>query len=398
MATHFVTVSLTSIAYIAIFTVAALLAPEQAGWAGASGLPAAFAVGGTALGVSLLAGVNARRGRVAGIRLGLGIATAGAVVCLISALTVSLPLLLIGATGFGFGNAAMQITRYAAADLVGSGQRAGAIATIVWASTVGAVIGPNLVGPAGALGTSLGIPPLTAATAATAAFMFLALAVAMFGPRLPDRPAQAVAVTDPRPSYGARLRELLARPASRAGLITMLAGQLVMTLIMTMTPYHLHTAGHRLETVGFVLSAHTLGMFAVSPISGWLSDRFGERVMAAACFTTLAVAGALAAISPVGGGAALAVPLFLLGVGWNFGFVAGSAMLAGHGHGAEQVHRQGIADTLVWIAAGLASASSGVVVAAFDYATLAVVGTAAAVLLATVVVRDLRAMLPEPAA
>ncbi len=397
MTTHFVTASLVSIAYISVFTVAALLAPQQAGWAGASGLPSAFAIGGTALGVSGLAVVNARRGRVAGIRLGLGIAMLGALLCLASALSGSLVLLLVGSVGFGVGNAAIQVTRYAAAELVAPARRAGAIALIVWASTIGAVIGPNLIGPVGAFGAGQGLDPLTAGMFAIVVVMLLALTVAALGPHVPDRPAAAVFSTLPRLSYGHLLRELVARPATRAAIVTLVAGQLVMTLIMTMTPYHLHEAGHGLETVGFVISAHTLGMFAVSPISGRLTDRFGTSVMVGAAFVTLATAGVLAAVAPLSGGIALALPLFLLGVGWNMGFVAGSALLAGHGEGPDKVRRQGIADTLVWVAAGLASTSSGVVVAAFGYPILAACGAVAAAVLAAVVVRELRSSGPTPA-
>jgi MFS family permease len=141
--------------------------------------------------------------------------------------------------------------------------------------------------------------------------------------------------------------------------------------------------------VGLVISAHTFGMFAFSPLSGRLTDRFGATAMILAGFSVLAVSGLLAAVMPEGG-AALSIPLFLLGVGWNLGFVAGSALLASEAPLGDRARLQGASDAVVWATAAAASFSSGYVVASASYAFLAVIGAVVATLLGLLVMRDMR--------
>jgi MFS family permease len=399
LATYFTAAALTSIAYIATFTVASLAAPEITGSAGSSGWPSAIAVAGTALAASLLSSVMARRGRRAGIVLGISIAVVGGAIAIGAVMAASLPLLLVASSLVGFGNAALNLSRYAAADLFPVERRAGALGFVVWGSTIGAVIGPNLVAPAGAVAPALGILPLAGGFAMAFVFLLAALAVATVGPRAPiqphlDEPTRAVG---DRPSSQRRLLgELMRRPQGRTALVALMTSQLVMTLIMTMTPYHLHAEGHGLETVGLVISAHTFGMFAFSPLSGRLTDRFGANAMILAGFSVLAVSGLLAAVMPEGG-AALSIPLFLLGVGWNLGFVAGSALLASEAPLGDRARLQGASDALVWATAAAASFVSGYVVLATSYAALAVAGTGLAVALAAAVVIDVRSSRAIPA-
>jgi MFS family permease len=166
----------------------------------------------------------------------------------------------------------------------------------------------------------------------------------------------------------------VARPSIAVALVSLVAAQVVMVLIMTMTPIHLTDHGHGLETVGFVLSAHTFGMFGLSPITGRLTDRFGGPPVIAAGLVGLAAAALLAALAPPDGSIGLTFALFLLGYGWNLCFVAASSMLS---HGlqlAERTRIQGIADTLTWGTAAFASLSSGLVVAAASYTVLGFVG------------------------
>jgi len=157
---------------------------------------------------------------------------------------------------------------------------------------------------------------------------------------------------------------------------TLATGQVVMMLIMTMTPLHLAEHGHGLGTVGIVLSAHVFGMFALSPVSGRLTDRFGSPPVIGAGLGTLLIAALLAAVSPPESSLLLIVALFLLGYGWNLGFVAGSAMLTrGLGLG-ERTRVQGLADGLVWTSAAGAGLASGFVLAWTSYATLGLVAAA----------------------
>ena len=398
LGTYFTAAALTSIAYIATFTVASLAAPEMTGSAGSSGWPSAIAVAGTALAASLLSSVMARRGRRAGIVLGLWVAVAAGAIAFVAVVLESLLALLLASAAIGFGNAALNLSRYAAADLFPPERRAGALGFVVWGSTIGAVLGPNLVAPAGAMAPSVGLVPLAGGFALAFVFLLAALAVAALGPRAPSQPH----LDEPTRAPGQRatsqrrlLAELVRQPRGRIALVALITSQLVMTLIMTMTPYHLHTEGHGLETVGFVISAHTFGMFAFSPLSGRLTDRFGANSMVLAGFSVLATSGIISAL-PIAG-ITLAIPMFLLGVGWNLGFVAGSSLLASEAPLGDRARLQGASDALVWATAAAASFSSGYVVETASFAFLAVIGAGVAVLLAVVVALDARASRPVPA-
>jgi MFS family permease len=392
LATYFTAAALTSIAYIATFTLASLAAPEMTGSASSSGWPSAIAVAGTALAASLLSSVMARRGRRAGIVLGISVAVAGGGLAVVAVMAASIVLLLVASALVGFGNAALNLSRYAAADLFPVDRRAGALGFVVWGSTIGAVVGPNLVAPAGAIATAFDLLPLAGGFGMAFVFLLAALGVASLGPRAPiqphlDEPTRAIGQR--QTSQRRLLGELVRSPRGRVALIALVTSQLVMTLIMTMTPYHLHAQGHGLETVGLVISAHTFGMFAFSPLSGRLTDRFGANAMVLAGFSVLAAAGIIAAVNP-DGGAGLALPLFLLGVGWNLGFVAGSSLLASEAPLGDRARLQGATDALVWATAAAASFVSGYVVFTTSYAFLAVFGAGAAVVLSLVVVRDMR--------
>lgn len=394
LATYFTAVGLTSIAYIATFTVASIAAPGMTGSAGSSGWPSAIAVAGTALAASLLSSVMARRGRRAGIVLGLGVAVMGGALAIVAVTATSLILLLVSSALVGFGNAALNLSRYAAADLYPVERRAGALGFVVWGSTIGAVVGPNLVAPAGAIAPNVGLLPLAGGFAMAFVFLVAALGVATLGPRAPiqphlDEPTRAIGAA--RTSQRGLLAELMRKPQGRTALVALVTSQLVMTLVMTMTPYHLHAEGHGLETVGLVISAHTLGMFAFSPLSGRLTDRFGANAMILTGFSVLAVAGLFSAAIP-DSGVGLAIPMFLLGVGWNLGFVAGSSLLASEAPLGDRARLQGASDALVWATAAVASFSSGYVVATASFAFLAAIGAGVAMVLGLVVIRNMRAV------
>ena len=398
LGTYFTAAALTSIAYIAIFTVASIAAPEMTGSAGSSGWPSAIAVAGTALGASLLSSVMALRGRRAGIVLGLSVAVVGGALLFVAVTAASLLLLLFASALVGFGNAAMNLSRYAAADLFPVDRRAGALGFVVWGSTIGAVLGPNLVAPAGAIAPDLGLLPLAGGFAMAFGFLVAALAIAALGPRAPIQPH----LDEPTRAAGERassqrrlLGELVRKAQGRTALIALVTSQLVMTLVMTMTPYHLHAEGHGMGTVGLVISAHTLGMFAFSPLSGRLTDRFGANAMILSGFSVLAAAGVLAALIP-DSGVGLAIPMFLLGVGWNLGFVAGSSLLASEAPLGDRARLQGASDAVVWATAAVASFSSGYVVATASFAFLAVIGAVVAVVLGVVVARDMRIAMAAP--
>jgi MFS family permease len=390
LATYFVSVALTSTGYFATFTVAALAAPQLTGSRASSGLPSAVAVAGTAVAATLLSTLMARRGRRTGIVAGLAIGGVGAAAGLLAIFLGSFALLLVGSVAIGFANSAAQLTRYAAADL-SSGARASALSLVVWGSTIGAVIGPNMVAPAGSLASRLGWDPLAGGLAAAFLFVVAALAVATFGPRAPGAPTEPI---EDRASPSVRtlslLRGLLGTVQGRTAVLALGSGQLVMVLVMTMTPLHLHESGHGLEIVGLVIGAHTVGMFGLAPVSGRLTDRLGAPMVAGLGFALLALAGLLAALTPIADGTLLAAPLFLLGVGWSLTFVSGSSMLSSAGPLSERARLQGATDALVWTVAAISSLSSGFVLDLVGYQLMAVIGALIAVLLGLMIAIDRR--------
>ncbi len=369
--TLFAISALGSTGYIAAVTVGTLVAADIHGDATLGGVPTAAATIGTAVAATLISGLMLRIGRRRGLLLGIGIGLVGAVAAVGAVIADSIVLLLLASMLTGFANGVGNLGRYIAADLVPPDRRASAIGMVVWGATLGAVSGPNLVDPAADLATFVGVPELAGAYLVTVAFLALAmiLAFVLLRPE-PYELADPSALSRHGDAPAASLAALLIRPAVLVALVTLVAGQVVMVLIMTMTPIHLTDHGHGLATVGFVLSAHTFGMFALSPISGRLTDRFGSPAVIAAGLGVLALAALLAALAPPDGGLLLTLALFLLGWGWNLGFVAGSALLTrGLGLG-ERTRVQGLADGLIWSSAALASLSSGLVVAGASYTAL----------------------------
>ena len=396
----FAVAALGSTGYIAAVTVGTLVAAELSGGAALGGLPTTTTTIGTATAASLIALVMLRWGRRLGLLLGLAVGVLGGAVVLVSVVAASIPLLLVGSALTGFANAAGNLGRYIAADMAAPERRASAIGLVVWGTTVGAVIGPNLTAPAGSVAVSLGLPELAGPYGLTVLFIGLAWVVAT----LLLRP-EPYALADPsalptldRHGQVPSLPAILARPSVATALVTLVAAQVVMVLIMTMTPLHLIDHGHGLGTVGLVLSAHTFGMFGLSPITGRLTDRFGSPLVIAAGLIGLALAALLAALAPPDGGFLLTFALFLLGYGWNLCFVAASTLVS-HGLSlAERTRVQGIADALTWGTAAFASLSSGLVVAAASYTVLGFVGVALTAIPAVFLAVQRRRVWPSGAA
>jgi MFS family permease len=331
---------------------------------------------GAALGATSLAWVMSLRGRRIGLSLGYLVGVTGALVAVAAIVAGQLPLLLAGSLLIGFGNSSNQLSRYAAADLYPPDRRASAIGTVVWAATVGAVVGPNLVSPSGSLATALGLPGLAGPYLMPVVFVGLASLLSFLFLR-PDPMELAASTVALDTAVAAQpLSRILRRPAVVAALVALVVGQFVMVLIMTLTPLHMTSHHHDLGAVGLVLSAHTFGMYALAPISGRLTDRFGSPPIVYAGTAVLLVSGILTAVAPADDPLVLLVALFLLGWGWNLGFVAGSAMLTGGVSLAERTRIQGLADGLIWSTAALASLGSGVIVGMAGFAALGVIGSA----------------------
>lgn len=372
-------VALGSTGHIAAVTVAAIVAAHVGGSALWSGVNGAAVVLGAAVGAVALSRVMVARNRRTGLAAGYAIGVIGALIAAVAVITVSLPVLLIGTFLVGFGNASNQLSRYAAADLYPDERRASAIGVVVWGATAGAIIGPNLVAPAGAAARALGLPELAGPYLVPMLFVGAAALLTWFLLR-PDPYELAheteSAVAEDGASVVVSLASVLRRPHVPVAVVALITGQVVMVLIMTMTPLHMGEHGHSLSAVGLVISGHTFGMFGLSPLSGRLTDRFGSVPVILAGLATTATASVLAAAAPPDGGTILFIALFLLGYGWNLGYVAGSALLTTGLGVAERTKLQGTTDALIWSSAAAASLSSGLIMAAANFAVLGLIGAA----------------------
>lgn len=393
--TLFTGVAVGSTGYIAAATVSAIVATELAGSSALAGLPAAFVVLGSAFGSAWLSSIMSRRGRRAGLVVGYLVGTVGALVALGAVILGMFALFLAGTLLLGIANSANQLSRYAAADMVPAERRASTLSRVVWAATIGGVLGPSLGTLAGRLLADTGVPQVAGVYAVTLILVAAAALVSWWLLR-PDpaelawRPEPSEA-TDPdthraadgdppgrgtpAPSYPtASVRDLLRRPSVSAAVIALVAGQVVMTLIMTMTPVHMTEHGHDIGVVGLVISGHVFGMYALSPLSGRLTDRLGPMPVIFAGLTVCSLSAVIAATAPPDGGTLLFVALFLLGYGWNLGFVAGSTLLSSGLASAERTRIQGAADALIWGSAAAAGLGSGVIQSVAGFTALCIIG------------------------
>jgi MFS family permease len=371
----FVGVAFGSTGYIAAVTVATIVAKDLLGDVTLAGVPSATVVLGAAAGAVLLSGIMARRGRRLGLTVGYLVAVLGALVATLAVVLRSFPMLIVGTFLIGFGNSANNLSRYAAADLVPTKRRPVAIGLVVWAATIGGVVGPWLVPLAQGVAPTFGLPPLAGPYLVPVLFVALAAALSFILLR-PDPFALAdeSAQHDEAPDSRLPIRTILTRPIVLAAIAALVGGQATMTLIMTMTPLHLTDHGHGLGTVGLVISGHVAGMFALAPLSGWLTQRMGSVRTIFLGAGVLMGASLLAAVSPPESDTLLFIALFLLGFGWNLGFVAGSTLLSSGVSLAERARVQGAADAVIWSTSAVASVGSSLVVAAAGYTTLGLLG------------------------
>ena len=374
-------VSIGRTGYIAAVTVTTLVTKEMLGSATLAGVPGAVAVLGTALGGDRLSAYMERHGRRRGLVLGYAAMAAGAAGAAAATALGSFPLLIAALATFGFGASADSLSRYAAADIHPAERRGRAIALVVWAGTIGSVLGPTLLSPAEGVGRALGIEPMAGAYVVSAALAALALAVIALLLR-PDPLGFADRGTGIRPTG-----RIEASPTAWIAVAGLAIGQVVMVLIMVMTPLHVRDHGHTLGTVGVIIAAHTFGMFAMSPLTGMVADRIGRLPVILAGHAVLALAAVLAAVADETAIATLTVALFLLGLGWNLSFVAGSALLTEGATPENRVRLQGFGDAVVWTASAIASVSSGLLLEAGSYAVLCVVGACLTIVPVTITLR-----------
>ena len=378
-------------------SVGALLAAELAGTS-LSGLAQSSVV----LGAALLALPATKIVQQSGRRLSLTatyvVATLGSVLIVTAATRSSLPLLFIGYFLFGAATAANFQARYAAVDLSPAAHRGRHLSLIVWATTIGAVAGPNLTALAGTLTAPYGVPTLAGPFVLSAMLFVLAAMVLM----LFLRPDPAVLARETLGSTGAAKKvglraafEMVSANASaRLGMIAMSVGHVVMVGVMAMTPVHIRGAGydapHTLRIVGIVISFHIVGMYAFSPIVGWLTDKLGRHRVIMIGMAVLVAACSIAAIAGHDT-VRLVTGLMLIGLGWSCTMVAGSTLLSESVAPELRASAQGLSDFVMGVSGATAGALSGVVVGAWNYPTLALIAALTAAPFMLLVARAKRA-------
>lgn len=361
-------------------SIGALLAQAVAHSETYAGLARTASTLGAALFGLPLARLAARHGRRRALGSGWLIAAGGGAILVAAAAAHSITLLIVGMLMFGSGNATNLQSRFAATDLAAPDRRAVALSVAVWATTIGAVAGPNLAGPGGAVGTALHLPRLAGGFAISAVCLFLAGLVLIA--RLRPDPLLTARRHEPRvvsaaggraePEVTTVLRLVWSHTPARLAFVAIVLGNTVMAAIMTMTPVDMADHGASLTIVGITISGHVLGMFGFAPVVGWLSNRLG-RVPVLVLGQAIFVISAVLAGAAHGSVALVSAGLFLLGLGWSFAVVAGSALLGESVPADVRPVAQGAADTTMNMVAAVAAGVSGPLMAAIGFSGLNVI-------------------------
>jgi predicted MFS family arabinose efflux permease len=352
-------------------TAGALLGADLAGSDAAAGVPLGLLVVGSAASAPLISYLTPRLGRERSLALGYFVGAVGAEVVVIAAVAESLTVLLVGSVLVGTANAAIFLTRYAAADGVRPAVRGRALGTVFFATALGAIASPLLLGPSGDLAELMGLPSLTGLyLVATAAFVIAGMTLVAASPS-PVR--ESTPITRHELLVGLRVR------GTRTSLLILGAGNFVMVAVMAVAPVHMtEHAHHHLQFVGIVISLHVAGMFAPSPISGWLADRIGPIAVATIGFAFVVVAGLSGLVVDLESGAGITALLVVLGLGWNFGIVGGSTLLTASTTPRLRPHAEGIGEVAMGLAAGLGAPIAGVLVAGGGFVSIWLAGAALA--------------------
>lgn len=352
-------------------SIGALLAEHISGTASWSGAAATFSTLGAATWAIPLSRIANAKGRRPALATGASIAILGAATMITAAAVTSLGLLLVGLFMLGAGSATGLQARFAATDLPSSRSRGRDLSIVVWATTLGAVIGPNLFGPGEVLGEALHMPMMTGPFLITIVAQLSASTVFWFGLR-PDPLLVAMqANTDsgsvpPRRSIKSAIATIRDHPKALYAMLAIALSHMVMVAVMSMTPVHLEHHGATLGLVGFTISLHIAGMYAFSPIFGILADKLGNIgtiVLGQGIFVgALLIAG----FGQLGFGT-VGLGLFLLGLGWSAATVSGSALLAESVPLEEKTNVQGASDSLMMLSGAFGGALSGTILASFAF-------------------------------
>lgn len=357
-------------------TIGALLAQEMLGSGSLSGLPSGLFTLGSALAAFLVGRITQRAGRRRGISIGFAAGGLGAIGVVAAAVADNVPLLFIALFVYGSGTATNLQARYAGTDLALPAQRGTAVSIAMVSTTLGAVAGPNLTEPSGYIASAVGIPPL-AGPFLLAAVAYLCAGTVVFALLRPDPFLVGRHLEQAGPGSAERADGSGAAPNGEGlatGATVMVLTQIAMVAIMTMTPVHMRAHGHGLSEVGLVISVHIGAMYLPSLLTGVLVDKIGRVPMAIASGVTLLLAGITAALAPEDSLGMLILALALLGLGWNFGLISGSALVVDASTPQTRARKQGVIDVLIALGGAGGGAVSGMVMAGTSYAMLSLAG------------------------
>lgn len=381
--TLFATQSLGSAATVAIFPIIAIAGAKLSGHPLWAGVPAAAYLLGQAPAAFVWGYAMDRIGRRGALGLGMLIGAAGGLLASLGIVDRSFALFLLGSATIGVAVSAVQLSRFVAAEVHIPAERARAISNVVLGGTVGAIAGPLLAGPMSGVARGAGLDELAGPYGATVALFVIGAVVIflrlrpeprdfgrMIAPGINGRSAPA--------GQGRRIGEILREHPAQVAVSAMVFGQVVMMMLMVITPLHMRGHQHAISSISFVISAHTVGMYAFSVVSGRLADRWGRGPVIMAGGTFLILACLAATLSPLV--LPLSVALFLLGLGWNLCYVGGSSLLADQLSPQERARTQGFNDLLIGLASAAGSLGSGIVFAAIGYNAMGLVGAATALI------------------
>lgn len=381
--------SLASAGFIAAATLNSIVGKELSQNSSWAGVPTAVYLLAGAFSAFMWGYVFDAIGRRRGLATGLSAGVVGSSITFYAIAIHSFPAFLGGMVMMGIANAAVQLGRFAAAEVNRPEHRGRAISNVVIGGTVGSVVGPFVAGPAGSLVGSWGIDELAGAYLVAAILFAIGAVVVFFGLR-PDPREIGKEVAEKFPetvSASGQVRgvfEIFRQPAALVAVISMVLGQMVMVLVMVITSLHMRDHHHQLTDISAVIASHTFGMYAFSIISGRLADRWGRGAVILIGSATLIISCIAATISP--DVLPLSVALFLLGLGWNFCFVGGSTLLADQLSPLERSRTQGFNDLLVGLASALGSLESGFIFASLGYNMMAYVSAGFALIPFVVVI------------
>lgn len=363
---------LGGVAFGATVSLGALLAADLSGQDGLSGFATASVTLGAALAAIPLARLAGRRGRRVALTLGNGLALVGIAIVVTAAAARSFPLLLVGVVLIGMGNAGNLQSRFAATDLATDHRRARDLSVVVWATTVGGVAGPLLVGPGEIVGQAIGMPHLTGSYLFSFAAQILALALYLIALR-PDPLLWAQRLAASGAARAGRISDVDRPRAARYAIFAVAGSHVVMASVMAMTPVHLSHMVHGGDVtvvVGVTIALHVFGMYGLSPVFGWLADRVGRLpviLLGQGVLTASLITAAVFPHSQVG----VAIALLLLGLGWSAATVSGAALLTESTPTLRRPRRQGLSDTAMTLSAAAGSVIAGWILTNIGYDGLA---------------------------